>query len=222
MFIYKIACVYTGIFYCFSWIQMSLKLVESINECSDLAVDVCDQFLNLALRVQQLYSLSVGVIPHSKRPWDGGSKITRKGTIKQRRRKRLFPLTSSSALHSQSCLLRSRLAGALWLGISAAQSSQGQKISVQVFLANIGESWTREMLILPTWETPLQLSKRRQQTSSISLELPILPGHPKLYSEPVTLNTMVRKGGITDKNWPWQASQYIHQKHQGRPNQSLG
>ena len=58
-------------------ISCVLKLVESINECSDLAVDICDEFLDLSLGVQQLYCLCVGVIAHTEWPGNGGSKITK-------------------------------------------------------------------------------------------------------------------------------------------------
>ena len=58
-------------------ISCGLKLVESINKCSYLAVDICDQFLDLALGVQKLYCLCVRVIAHTKWPRNGGSKITK-------------------------------------------------------------------------------------------------------------------------------------------------
>ena len=55
----------------------SSKLVESINESSNLTVDIGDQFLDLTFRIQELYGLCVGVIADTKRPWDCCSKITK-------------------------------------------------------------------------------------------------------------------------------------------------
>jgi len=55
--------------------SMKLKLVESINKSSNFTVDVRDQFLDLAFRIQELYGLGVRVISHTKWPWNRGSEV---------------------------------------------------------------------------------------------------------------------------------------------------
>lgn len=52
-----------------------LKLVEGVEQRLDLAVDVLDQLLDLALRVQQLDTLSIGVITHSEWTRDLGGEL---------------------------------------------------------------------------------------------------------------------------------------------------
>ena len=53
-----------------------LKLTEGITQGSYLRVNVSNQLLDLPLGVQQLDSLSVRVVTHTKWSGDAGGKIT--------------------------------------------------------------------------------------------------------------------------------------------------
>ena len=54
-----------------TWKGRYLKLVESINEVSDLVVNVGDQLLDLSLGVEDLDGLGVGVVADSEWSWNG-------------------------------------------------------------------------------------------------------------------------------------------------------
>eukprot|EP00091_Calanus_sinicus_P023679 TRINITY_DN8125_c0_g1_i1.p1 TRINITY_DN8125_c0_g1~~TRINITY_DN8125_c0_g1_i1.p1 ORF type:complete len:107 (+),score=9.23 TRINITY_DN8125_c0_g1_i1:27-347(+) len=56
-------------------LSMKLKLVKSINKSSNFTVDVRDELLDLAFRIQELNGLCVRIVPHTKWPWNCGSEV---------------------------------------------------------------------------------------------------------------------------------------------------